>query len=104
MCISMYIVGLSLVSRGVNGPSLKWYVFKVLPFGLASACYVFTKLLQPLVKQSKGLRCIVYTDDGICAATTKEECIVAKQMLLSYLEQAGFVLSMDKCFGTSPEC
>ena len=27
----------------------KWYVFKVLPFGLASACYVFTKLLRPLV-------------------------------------------------------
>ena len=27
------------------GPQTKWYTFTVLPFGLASACYVFTKLL-----------------------------------------------------------
>ena len=26
------------------------YVFKVLSFGLASACYIFTKLLRPLVR------------------------------------------------------
>ena len=27
----------------------RYFTFKVLPFGLASACYVFTKLLRPLV-------------------------------------------------------
>ena len=32
-----------------TGSSMKWFTFKVLPFGLASACYVFTKLLRPLV-------------------------------------------------------
>ena len=54
-----------------TGPTLKWFAFRVLPFGLASACYVFTKLLQPLMKKwrSEGLRTIVYTDDGICAAS-----------------------------------
>ena len=31
------------------GPKLPDYVFTVLPFGLASACYIFTKLLRPLV-------------------------------------------------------
>lgn len=53
-----------------SGSARKWYAFKVLPFGLASACYVFTKLLWPLVKRwrSMGLHCIVYIDDGICAA------------------------------------
>ena len=53
-----------------SGPARRWYTFRVLPFGLSSACYVFTKLLRPLVKRwrSKGLRCIVYIDDGICAS------------------------------------
>ena len=27
----------------------KFYVFTVLPIGLASACYIFAKLLRPLV-------------------------------------------------------
>jgi len=27
-----------------------FYVFKVLPFGLSSACYLFTKLLRPLIR------------------------------------------------------
>ena len=26
-----------------------YYVFTVLPFGLSTACYMFTKLLRPLV-------------------------------------------------------
>ena len=31
-----------------------YFVFKVLPFGLSSACYFFTKLLWPLVKFWRG--------------------------------------------------
>ena len=80
-------------------PYIKWYVFKVLPFGLASACYVFTKLLRPLVKRWRGmgLRCIVYIDDGICASSSKVECMAACQTLLHDLDQAGFLLSIQKC-------
>ena len=29
---------------------LGFFVFTVLPFGLSSACYAFTKLLRPLIK------------------------------------------------------
>ena len=45
----------------------RYYVFTVLPFGLATACYVFTKLLRGLVKlwQGEGIRCVMYIDDGI---------------------------------------
>ena len=45
----------------------QYFVFTVLPFGLATACYVFTKVLRPLVKfwRSKGLRTVLYIDDGI---------------------------------------
>lgn len=34
-----------------EGAHRKCYAFQVLSFGLASACYVFTKLLRPLVKR-----------------------------------------------------
>ena len=81
------------------GPDTKWYTFKVLPFGLASACYVFTKLLRPLVKRwrSMGLCCVVYIDDGIGAAKSKLKCIAAKEIILSDLDRAGFILSISKC-------
>ena len=44
-----------------------YYVFTVLPFGLSTVCYVFTKCLRPLVKlwRSSGLRVVLYIDDGI---------------------------------------
>ena len=81
------------------GSNTKWYTFKVLPFGLASACYVFTKLLRPLVKRwrSMGLCCVVYIDDGICAAKSELKCVDAKEIILSDLSRAGFILSIAKC-------
>ena len=47
------------------------YLFTVLPFGLSTACYIFTKLLRPLVKywRGQGIRIVVYLDDGIGAAS-----------------------------------
>ena len=58
-----------------KGPDLQYYVFHVFPFGLATACYLFTKLLQPLVKswRSQGLWKVVYLDDGIAAVEGKLE-------------------------------
>ena len=54
----------------VEGPNTKYYVFCVLPFGLATTPYLFTKLLRPLVKhwRGQGIRAIVYLDDEIVAA------------------------------------
>jgi len=50
--------------------TLKYFKFAVLPFGLSSACYAFTKLLRPLVRhwRAQGLRAVLYLDDGIVAA------------------------------------
>jgi len=47
-----------------------YYVFKVLPFGLVTACYIFTKLMRQLIRYwcGRGLKGIVYLDDGIIAA------------------------------------
>ena len=52
-----------------DGPVTKYYTFTVLPFGLSTACYAFTKLMRPLIKlwRGRGLRAVVYLDYGIMA-------------------------------------
>jgi len=49
--------------------SQSYFVFTVLPFGLSTICYAFTKLLRPLVGywRGQGLRVVLYLDDGIVA-------------------------------------
>ena len=44
----------------------EWFVFCVLPFGLSTAPYVFTKVTCVLVRhwRSDGIRCQLYMDDG----------------------------------------
>ena len=88
--VDIHTVGLSW--------SNKFYVFAVLPFGLSTAWYVFTKLLRPLVKRwrSLGLRVIVYIDDGICVAGSHSKCLEYKELVVSDLDKAGFVLNIPK--------
>ena len=81
------------------GCSRRYFMFKVVPFGLATACYVFTILVRPLVKhwRSQGLRAIVYIDDGICAASTKTLATAACTTIVEDLHRAGFVINQEKC-------
>lgn len=46
----------------------RYFVFRVLPFGLSSACYLFIRMLRPFVARwrSIGIFSIMYIDDGIC--------------------------------------
>ena len=48
----------------------RYFQFEVLPFGLSSAPYLFTKLLKPLVKKwrTEGKSIAVFLDDGLGAA------------------------------------
>lgn len=57
-------------SRLFSHGARRYFTFKVLPFGLSSACFVFAKLLRPLVTcwQSMGHVSLVYIDDGISGA------------------------------------
>jgi len=74
-------------------------VFNVLPFGLATACYAFTKLLRPLVKywRGKGLRALLYLDDGIVAVSGKEAAQVASQQVRGDLTKPGLNEHTAKC-------
>jgi hypothetical protein len=50
----------------MNGETPSYFKFTVLPFGLTTAPYIFTKLLRPIVKhwRSQGISNVVYLDDG----------------------------------------
>ena len=75
-----------------------FYSFTVLPFGLSSACYLFTKLLRPLIRlwRGRGLKAIIYLDDGIVAVKGKERAIRESALVKSDLEHAGFVVNIQK--------
>lgn len=76
----------------------QFYVFTVLPFGLSTACYMFTKLLRPLVCywRAKGLRILFYLDDGLCAVAGRQEALRASQLVSTTLTKAGFVAHPTK--------
>jgi hypothetical protein len=65
-------LGFSWLKDGVR----IFYKFLVLPFGLASACYLFTKITRPLVKKwrSEGKQIIMYLDDGIGIDPDEQLC------------------------------
>ena len=75
-----------------------YYVFTVLPFGLSSACYIFTKLVRPLVGywRAKGLRIVVYLDDGLCTMESEAKACEASALVQSTLRCAGFVTNDKK--------
>ena len=84
----------------------QFYVFTVLPFGLASAPYVFTKLLRPMVRlwRSRGLKSLIYLDDGIVAVKGEECAIEASMWVKNSLERVGFVVNDAKSAWTPSHC
>ena len=56
----------------------KYYVFKILPFGLSTAGYIFSKVMREIVKfwRTKGYKIVLYLDDGIGGASTFQEAKV----------------------------
>ena len=74
-------------------------MFAVLPFGLSTACYAFTKLLRPLVKhwRAQGLRALLYLDDGIVAVEGELAALEASQRVRADLVRAGLVEHTAKC-------
>ena len=87
-------LGFSWVINGVE----RYFVFTVLPFGLSTACYCFTKLLKPFSTRwrSLGHNCFIYIDDGISGHRTKSLAIIVSSRQKLDLSKAGFIFS-EKC-------
>ena len=65
--------------------------FRCLPFGLACAPWVFTKILKPIAAQLRqlGMRLIVYIDDILILAGSRERARERVIGLIYLLENLG---------------
>ena len=64
----------------------------MLPFGLSPAPYVFTKVMRQLTKywRQKGIRIVLYIDDGLGGAGTFNRALTVSQQVKSDLISCGF--------------
>lgn len=76
----------------------RYFKFNVLPFGLSTAPYIFTKLMRPLVKlwRIRGFYSLVYLDDGLDFEETIEKAEYAAHHIRGDLFAAGFVVAEEK--------
>ena len=77
---------------------LRYFTFAVLPFGLSSACFCFTKLLRPLVKRwrSMGHNSFVYLDDGLGSQPGRMSAFAAAFIQRKDLASSGLLVNEEK--------
>ena len=78
--------------------STKYFQYCVLPFGLSSACYVFTKVLHPFTKRWRGIgiEAIIYINGGIPASRSLEPAKTAGELIKNDLVFVEFVINAEK--------
>ncbi|XP_053382012.1 uncharacterized protein LOC123541270 [Mercenaria mercenaria] len=72
--------------------------FLVLPFGLSTAPYIFTKITRPLVAKwrGEGKRVLMFLDDGFgCSGTFENATKISGDVKLDLLE-SGFIPKVEK--------
>ena len=76
----------------------KYYCFVVLPFGLCTAGYIFTKTCRVLVKywRCNGIKIVLFMDDGIGADGSAEKSKRAADFVKSSIEKSEFVTNTGK--------
>ena len=76
----------------------RYYVFTVLPFGLTSASYIFTKLLRPICKfwRASGRRCVIYLDDGFLLDSSHAGALNFCSQAQRTLVDAGLSVNLEK--------
>ncbi len=81
-----------------GGSGSRYFQFCVLPFGLSSAPFVFTKLLKPLttVCRKQGIPIAVYLDDGLGAGRNLLSARSNSLTVHSVLLKAGFIINESK--------
>lgn len=74
------------------------FEFTCLPFGLASAPYVFTKLIKPVIQylRSNEILCVNYLDDLLIMAESEKACFQKVQFVSQTLLSLGFVINNEK--------
>ncbi|CAI7792704.1 unnamed protein product [Closterium sp. NIES-53] len=74
------------------------YAFRSLPFGLATAPFVFTQLIKQLSRRwrEQGIRVIPYVDDILFLCQSKAHAQAICQRVILVRKEAGFVINAKK--------
>lgn len=74
------------------------YQFTALPFGLASAPYIFTKILKPVLStlRERGFLSVVYLDDFLLIAPSRQDCQKNITATINLLQSLGFLINKNK--------
>ena len=93
--ISIFPAHQTFLGFSVKG---KYYCFTVLPFGLSSASYIFTKGLREMVKywRSHGIKIVMFLDDGSGTDSDRQLCSADAYFVKNSLQREGFVINYDK--------
>ena len=77
----------------------RYFVFCVLPFGIATAGHIFSKVLRVVVKflRSQGHKVVMYLDDGIGGHKKYDAALQLSTHVRATLIEFGFLLAHDKC-------
>ena len=88
-------LGFSWDKEGVT----HYYQFNVLPFGLATAPYIFTKMMKVFLTlwRSRGHKIIMFIDDGLAGSSTLEAGLILSNKVQKSLQDLGFLISHEKC-------
>ena len=87
-------LGFSLFYKG----QLRYFQFTVLPFGLSTGPYLFTKIQRALVKRwrSKGFRTFTYLDDGAGADQVLDKAVKMSEFVPKDIVLSGFIANEEK--------
>ena len=77
---------------------LRFFQFLVLPFGLSTGPYLFTKIQRALVKhwRGKGFRIFTYLDDGAGAHQVRDVAVKLSALVREDIALSGFVANEEK--------
>ena len=72
--------------------------FRQMPFGLAPACWVFTKLMRVTVDylRRQGLKVLAYIDDGLAGAQPLAEAVRLRTLTVDTLVGCGWLINWPK--------
>ena len=77
---------------------VKFFVFTVLPFGLSTAPFVFTKVVRPLVRywRFNSIKIACFLDDGLGIDNTFENALEKSTFVSNSLTRSGFIVNSEK--------
>lgn len=73
------------------------YEYVRMPFGLKNAPSTFQRVMDNVLKELIGKKCLVYLDDIIIFSTSLQEHLESIKLVFEKLRQSNFKIQMDKC-------